>query len=280
MRTVTGLRQVTARGLRALRLGAISAGFSLLALGTALANGPPQTIVVQVAGGDEQDQQHAMYKPGSTLPLHALVLDATGRPADLSHSPCTPVFDISNNFTPGGKARGTLVGPHGDHVLFGDGLGPFTVNAHCAENPKINSEQGQQPYNFQTDNGPLARSAGEDYMQQLAAANAGNEAASVAPSGGDDSAESASGGHALLIAGIVAASVVGVVAVAAAAAAGGGSSSSTCSSGSHQCAPPNSNICCPDGTTIYCTNNNTCTNQTSNNFGNICGNGNANADGC
>ena len=78
---------------------------------------------------------------------------------------------------------------------------------------------------------------------------------------------------------------LGVAAAAAAAGGAGGSSSGgsesggSCSTGFYRCTPPNSNICCPNGTTIYCSNTNTCTNATSGNFGNVCGNQSA-ARGC
>ena len=138
--------------------------------------GVPFSITFEIVGGSAQDAVHAIYKPGSSLQLRAVIRDAYGNIVNnTAQNACTPEFWLENTGTPSGASRATLAG---DVVTFGDGLGPFTAAVRCREHPEINSTRNEAPFQFETNNGAFAHEA---HVQPPAApaAHGGNQGLSI-----------------------------------------------------------------------------------------------------
>ena len=129
--------------------------------------GVPFSISFEIVGGSAQDAVHAIYKPGSSLQLRAIIRDAYGNiVTGTPQNPCTPEFWLEGTGTPNGASRASLAG---DVVTFGDGLGPFTAAVRCREHPEINSARNSAPFQFETNTGAFAHEA---HVPQPAAAAA------------------------------------------------------------------------------------------------------------
>lgn len=71
--------------------------------------------------------------------MKAEVLDGYGQPADLQRYPCTPQYQAWNNFA-GSRQSGVV---QGFVLQTSEQMGPFQINAHCKENPKVRSSADQ-----------------------------------------------------------------------------------------------------------------------------------------
>jgi hypothetical protein len=247
---------------------------------------PPHTIIVDRLSAPMDSGSGVEFHPGQMVQYRVRAYDVNGNPTQ-----CNPAPGAANNqpqVMTHNPATGQVAYPaHGEYtngtsyvdVTMGPSSGAAFLEVSCGSAVKkvLLSNDGEAvPQNQKNPPNNQDLSIPPPAAQNGLAGAAPANGQQPAPAPEDDSA---SGSSALLIAGLVAVAVVGVVAIAAAAGGSSSSSGSTCNSGSHQCSPPNASICCPDGTTIYCTNSNTCTNLTSANFGNVCGN-QAAADGC
>jgi hypothetical protein len=250
---------------------------------------PPYSIVIDRLTAPIDSGSGVEFHAGQRVEYRVRAYDNTGKltscnpegnnqPQVLSHNPATgtvvqqawgataadgsSVVDAIMGNTAGAAFLEVACGSAVKKVLLSNDGEPVPPSQQNQPNPPNNQSFNTPP--------PAAAQGGSN----LAGQSGAGQPQTPPP---DDA--SASSSDALLIAGLVAVAVVGVVAIAAAAGGGGSSSGGGCSSSSHQCSPPNATVCCPNGTTIYCTNTNTCTNLTSANFGDVCGN-QADADGC
>jgi hypothetical protein len=253
---------------------------------------PPYTIVVDRMTAPVDSGSGVEFHAGQAVQYRVRAYDKAGKLTS-----CNPAANNQPQVLTHNPATGTVVqqswgstnadGSSAVNVIMGKTAGAGFLEVSCGSAVKkvlLSNDgepmpAGQNPGNPNPNGSPSLLAPGQAQNGAASEGLAGAPPADQQNPAPDADADS--GGHALLIAGIVAAAVVGAVAIAAVASSSSSSGGSTCSGGSHQCSPPNSTICCPDGTTIYCTNNNTCTNQTLNNFGDVCGNGNnSSADGC
>ena len=123
--------------------------------------GIPASISVEVVDGSAQDGVHAMGQPGAVMQLRAVIRDAYGNIVGNNPSyPCTPQFWLEDATAPSGQPRATInnsVGASATNLVFGQGLGVFTVAVRCLEHPEINSLRNTAPFNFETSNSAFAR---------------------------------------------------------------------------------------------------------------------------
>lgn len=105
--------------------------------------GQPASIVIHYfdpATGEEVNVPGSRYiQPDSTLHMQAEVLDGYGQPADLQQFPCTVQYEAWNNFA-GSRQSGAV---QGNVLTTSQQMGPFQINASCAENPQIRSSADQ-----------------------------------------------------------------------------------------------------------------------------------------